>query len=70
MGKHDKDYDTTVARAAGNILAGAGLTVKDLQSAGDPNESATWIKLAVRGAVQIAKRITDEVREVAPMDRG
>lgn len=69
MGKHDKDYDTTVARAAGNILAGAGISANDLRQIGMAGDvkSVIFVEQAIIGAAIVAKKLTDVVRQIAPM---
>lgn len=60
-----RDYDTTVARMAGNILAGT-LTYQQLARIGHLGTPGDDAALAVRGAVLVARAAVAEVRRTQP----
>lgn len=58
MSKHDKDYDTTVLRAAGNILAG-NKEVQDRISVGIPATDKQ-----IQAAVETGMRVRSLLRKL------
>lgn len=62
-----RDYDSTVARIAGNVLSGA-LSAPDLQRIGYDTEFREGFQMIVRGAVKVARHVVAETKRAAELE--